>query len=144
MSRSAVAKDDRIGALPPARRRAVHVIGALVWVTGAVWLIFKYFVRVPDEFGFDNPHPLMGSWMIAHAFASLGAVWLFGVLWRGHVVRGDSIFEFLLFSCVYHEEFTFSSDQQFLAIGRDAKAIGAFDDRFGFLFFRRLFRRQVK
>ncbi|MEZ5458283.1 MAG: hypothetical protein R3E65_02790 [Steroidobacteraceae bacterium] len=88
MSESRATADDRIGALPPARRRAVQVLGALVWLTGAVWLIFKYFVRVPDEFGFDNPHPQMGSWMIAHAFASLGAVWLMGVLWRGHVVRG--------------------------------------------------------
>jgi hypothetical protein len=80
--------DARIGALPTARRSAVYILGTLVWLTGAIWLVFKYFVRVRDEFGFENPHPLMGTWMVAHAFASLGALWLFGVLWRGHIVRG--------------------------------------------------------
>lgn len=93
MSELRATAGERSGVLPRARRRAVHVVGALVWLTGAIWLVFKYFVRVPDEFGFDNPHPWMGSWMIAHAFASLGAVWLFGVLWRGHVVRGWTLHE---------------------------------------------------
>ncbi|MCU0761146.1 MAG: hypothetical protein MUF07_18360 [Steroidobacteraceae bacterium] len=78
----------RVGALPASRRRAVHWIATGTWVTGAVWLVFKYFVRVPDEFGFDNPHPMQQWWLIAHAIVSVFAVWMFGVLWPGHVIRG--------------------------------------------------------
>ncbi len=85
---SALPPGARLGLLPAPRRRAVIVVSGVVWATGVVWLVFKYFVRVTDQFGFDSPHPMMRSWLIAHALASFVAIWLFGVLWRGHVVRG--------------------------------------------------------
>ena len=77
-----------VGALPASRRRAVHWISIGTWVTGAVWLVFKYFVRETDEFGFENPHPMQQWWLVAHAVVSVFAVWMFGVLWPGHVIRG--------------------------------------------------------
>ena len=76
------------GALPVWQRRAVYSVGAAVWLTGAVWLIFKYFVTVTDEFGFQNPHPQQPLWMIAHAAVSLSGLWLFGLLWHHHIARG--------------------------------------------------------
>lgn len=76
------------GALADWQRRAVYSVGAAVWLTGAVWLIFKYFVTVTDEFGFDNPHPQQPLWMIAHAAVSLSGLWLFGLLWHHHIARG--------------------------------------------------------
>lgn len=75
-------------ALPPWQRRLVYWLGLAVWVTGGVWLVFKYFIRVTDEFGFDNPHPQQQLWIVAHAAVSLAGVWLFGLLWHHHIARG--------------------------------------------------------
>jgi hypothetical protein len=77
----------RVGALPVTRRRGVHALAAGAWITGAVWLIYKYFVREVDAFGFENPHPAQRWWLIAHALVSFGALWMYGVLWPDHVVR---------------------------------------------------------
>ncbi len=76
------------GALPTWQRRSIYIVSAAVWLTGAVWLIFKYFVTVTDEFGFQNPHPQQPLWMIAHAAVSLLGLWLFGLLWHHHIARG--------------------------------------------------------
>jgi hypothetical protein len=70
------------------RRRAVHAASIGIWLTGAVWLVFKYFVTSTDSFGFEGPHPLQKWWLIAHAAFSFWGVWLFGMLWPGHVLRG--------------------------------------------------------
>ena len=78
----------RVGALPATRRRAVHWIAIGTWVTGAVWLVFKYFIRVTDDFGFEAPHPQQHWWLVAHASIAIFATWMFGVLWPGHVIRG--------------------------------------------------------
>ncbi len=78
----------RVGALPASRHRAVKAISIGTWLTGAIWLVFKYFIHQTDSFGFENPHPLQQWWLIAHAIVSLLAVWMFGVLWPGHVLRG--------------------------------------------------------
>jgi hypothetical protein len=86
MSRSRTHKG--AGALPTWQRRSVYIVSAAVWITGAVWLVFRYFVRVTDEFGFDNPHPQQRWWIIAHAAASLAGLWLFGLLWHHHIARG--------------------------------------------------------
>jgi hypothetical protein len=76
------------GALPVWQRRTVYGLGIATWLTGVVWLVFKYFVRSVDAFGFENPHPQQALWLIAHAAASLLAVWLFGLLWHHHIARG--------------------------------------------------------
>lgn len=80
--------NSRIGALPRGRRLAVYWLGIGVWITGAIWLYFKYFVRVTDSFGFENEHPQQGLWMTAHAFISFATMWIFGVLWPVHVKAG--------------------------------------------------------
>jgi hypothetical protein len=78
----------RLSSLPLWQRRTIYGVGLATWLTGGVWLVYKYFVRVVDEFGFENPHPQQRLWLIAHAAASLIAVWLFGLLWHHHIARG--------------------------------------------------------
>lgn len=78
----------RVGALPVRRRRLVKALSVGTWLTGVIWLYFKYFVTVTDSFGFEGPHPGQRWTLIAHAAVSFGCVWMFGVLWPGHVVRG--------------------------------------------------------
>jgi hypothetical protein len=76
------------GVLPPGRLRLLHVLALGTWISGGVWLIFDYFVRSIDQFGFEVPHPQQRWWLIAHAAFSFGALWMFGALWPDHVVRG--------------------------------------------------------
>jgi len=78
----------RTGVLPPGRRRLLHALAIGTWVTGGVWLIFHYFIRVVDQFGFDGPHPQQRWLLIGHAVFSFAAVWMFGALWSDHIVRG--------------------------------------------------------
>lgn len=77
----------RVGALPLRRRLTTYGISIGVWVTGAVWLIYHYFIRAVDSFGFENPDPNQRWWLIAHAVFSFAAVWMFGVLWPNHVKK---------------------------------------------------------
>jgi hypothetical protein len=77
----------RIGHLPKRRRWTVYITSVGVWLTGAVWLIFHYFIKKVDQFGFENVHPAEKWWLIAHASFAFAAMWLFGVLWPGHVKK---------------------------------------------------------
>jgi hypothetical protein len=77
----------RIGVLPHRRKNAIYLTAAGVWITGILWLIFHYFITVPDQFGFTQRHPLQKWWMIAHALLAVFAVWFFGMLWPNHVKR---------------------------------------------------------
>jgi hypothetical protein len=77
------------GEIRPSRRRRYVIYGAGLglWLTGAVWLIFHYFVIREGKFGepLTNPEE---EWLIfADAAFSFAAVWLFGLLWDIHVVR---------------------------------------------------------
>ena len=76
------------GALPVGRRNTLYVVSIGTLATGVIWLVFQYFVRVVDQFGFENPHPQQRWWLIAHAVFSFVAVWMFGALWSDHIVRG--------------------------------------------------------
>lgn len=76
------------GALPPWQRRTIYGTAIAVWLTGVIWLIFKYFITSTDQFGFTSPHPQQRVWLILHAAASLLATWLFGLLWHHHIARG--------------------------------------------------------
>lgn len=76
------------GALPQGRRRTLYVFSIGTLVTGVMWLVFQYFVRVVDQFGFENPHPQQRWWLISHAVFSFVTIWMFGALWPDHIVRG--------------------------------------------------------
>ena len=83
-------REPRLGALSRTRRRTLYGISVGVWVTGAVWLVYHYFVRSIDQFGFENAHPHQQWWLVAHAAFGCWALWMFGVLWPGHV-KADEV-----------------------------------------------------
>jgi len=77
-----------VGRLPYGRRMTIYVASGVCWLTGVLWVLFDYFVRIEDDFGFDGPHPLQKTWLVLHAAVSFWAIWLFGVLWPNHVKKG--------------------------------------------------------
>lgn len=73
--------------LPLRRRYTVYFISSGVFLTGALWLIYHYFMRTPGPFGFQN-NPLEVWWLRLHGGFSFASLWIFGLLWSIHVVRG--------------------------------------------------------
>jgi hypothetical protein len=69
------------------RRRAIYVVMAALWASGALWLVFHYFLQGQGEFG-PEPSPLEPWWLKLHGAAAFAALWLFGLLWGVHVVNG--------------------------------------------------------
>lgn len=61
---------------PKPHKRALYAVFALLWLSGALWLGFHYFLRVPGEFGVV-PQPLEKWWLRLHGlmgFAMLVAI----------------------------------------------------------------------
>ncbi len=81
-------KNKRVGRLRRPQRLAVYWVSTFLVLTGLLWLYYFYFVRVVDQFGFENPHPLQSYWLIGHALLALPAVWIFGSLWHIHIKLG--------------------------------------------------------
>ena len=78
----------RVGRLKKNQKLAIYGVSLGLLLSGLVWLYFYYFVRVTDQFGFENPHPWQGKLMIAHAVVALPSIWIFGFLWHIHVKPG--------------------------------------------------------
>ena len=77
----------RVGHMSSARRWVLYGTSLAVWLTGAVWLIFRYFIQATDSFGFASPHPAQKWWLIGHAVTSFYGLWWFGLLWPNHVKK---------------------------------------------------------
>lgn len=74
------------GRLMPWQRGLVYGAGALMLVSGALWLLFHFALPVQTEFGL-RPHPLEYQWLRLHgASAMLGLVAL-GSLLPTHIKR---------------------------------------------------------
>ena len=58
-----------------------------MFATGALWLLFHYFVRVHGEFG-DRPHALEIWWLRLHGAAAMLTLLVLGSLVPIHVRRG--------------------------------------------------------
>ena len=57
-------------------RQALYSVFTLLWVSGALWLVFHYFLQMPGDFG-NRAHPLERWWLRLHGlvvFAMLVAV----------------------------------------------------------------------
>lgn len=65
----------------------MYAVAGGTWISGVLWLIFHYFLRTEGRFGFRN-HPLEAWWLKLHAAFSFGFLWILGVLWITHVLRG--------------------------------------------------------
>lgn len=70
-----------------ARRFTLYGVSSAVWITGALWLLFHYFLKKTDAFGFESSHPGEKWWLISHAFFSFFAIWWFGLLWPNHIKK---------------------------------------------------------
>jgi hypothetical protein len=73
--------------LPRWRRWTVYGVSLGVWLSGAVWLIYHYFMRTEGRFGIQA-HPAEVWLLRAHGIFSFWTVWIFGLLWSIHIVRG--------------------------------------------------------
>ena len=73
--------------LPRGRRMTFYATAIGVWITGAAWLIYHYFLRTQGRFGL-HANPLEVWWLRTHAAFSFVAIFFFGLLWGVHIVRG--------------------------------------------------------
>lgn len=65
------------------QRRATYVIVALAWTSGALWLLFHYFLQQAGEFG-PAPHPLEQWWLRLHGACAFLLLWIAGLVWAVH------------------------------------------------------------
>ncbi len=69
------------------RRYTIYFVSIGVFFTGVLWLIYHYFLRTPGPFGFQN-NPLEIWWLQLHGGFSFASLWIFGLLWSIHILRG--------------------------------------------------------
>lgn len=69
-----------------AHRRALHSVFTLLWLSGALWLAFHYFLRVPGEFG-AAAHPLEIWWLRLHGLMGFAALVVLGSVLPVHMRR---------------------------------------------------------
>lgn len=67
-------------------RRLVHIGALATWTTGALWLVYHYFMLRRTEFGFQH-HPLEAWWLKLHGAAAFVVLWTWGLLWAAHIKR---------------------------------------------------------
>lgn len=65
-------------------KRLLHAAFALLWASGALWLVFHYFLRVPGEFG-ETAHPLEQWWLRLHGLTAMLALVALGSLATNHM-----------------------------------------------------------
>ena len=65
-------------------RRSVFASFALLVGSGALWLLFHYFVRTESEWG-AGPHPLEAWWLRLHGLAAMITLLVLGSLLLTHV-----------------------------------------------------------
>lgn len=76
--------------ITPRRRYTLYFICGGLFITGVIWLIAHYFMRTEGEFGFKS-HPLE-AWMLdLHGIFGYFSLWVFGMLWITHIVRGWNV-----------------------------------------------------
>lgn len=73
--------------LRPWHKRLVYVALAALWLTGAAWLVFHYFIKVEGAFG-PEPHWLEHWWLRAHGLFVFGGLLVLGPLFVLHAPRG--------------------------------------------------------
>jgi hypothetical protein len=69
--------------LSRAQRNAVYAVFGGAWLSGALWLVFHYFLRRHGEFGLE-PNPLDPWWLRLHGLCAFALLWLGGLLWAMH------------------------------------------------------------
>ncbi|WP_310447236.1 hypothetical protein [Thiobacillus sp.] len=65
-------------------KRLAYAAFALLWASGALWLLFHYFFGVAGDFG-PEPHPLEKWWLRMHGLAAMLALVAVGSLATNHM-----------------------------------------------------------
>jgi hypothetical protein len=65
-------------------KRLVYAAFALTWVSGALWLVFHYFLGIEGAFG-TEPHTLEKWWLRLHGLAAMLALAAIGSLATHHM-----------------------------------------------------------
>jgi len=63
-----------------------HIITYLTVIHGSIYGIYKYFLKVETEYGL-RPHALQGIWQGAHIFLSPLLIFIFGMLFKDHIIK---------------------------------------------------------
>ncbi len=66
-------------------KRLAYAAFALLWTSGALWLLFHYFLGVEGDFG-PEPHPLEKWWLRLHGLAAMLALVAIGSLTTHHML----------------------------------------------------------
>jgi hypothetical protein len=69
---------------PRGLRAAIYGIGALLWLSGALWLVLHYMLPQSTPFG-PLPNPWEAPLMRVHGLVAVGAVFLIGWVTAAHV-----------------------------------------------------------
>lgn len=69
------------------QRAATYAAFATAWFSGALWLLFHYFLQRQGEFALE-PHPLEHWLLRLHGLCAFVLLWLGGLLWALHVRHG--------------------------------------------------------
>lgn len=68
-------------------KRLSYATFALLWTSGALWILFHYFFGTEGEFG-PEPHPLEIWWLRLHGLAAMLTLVIVGTLVTDHVRLG--------------------------------------------------------
>ena len=80
-------------------RRWVYWSGGALFATGALWLVYRFFLREHGDFG-DPPHPLEVWWLRLHGACAMLMLIVAGSLLPIHIRRGWHQRKNLLAGCV--------------------------------------------
>jgi cytochrome bd-type quinol oxidase subunit 1 len=75
-----------ISGLTGSRRLFLFAVAIGLWLSGALWLLFHFFIQKDTGFG-PRPLPIQHWWLILHGAFAFGALWLMGLLWGVHIPR---------------------------------------------------------
>ena len=67
-------------------KKFLYAVFSLLWLSGALWLAFHYFMRVPGEFGI-TPHPAEIWWLRLHGLMVFFVLFALGTVLPVHARR---------------------------------------------------------
>lgn len=67
-------------------KKFLYSVFSLLWLSGALWLVFHYFMRVPGEFGI-TPHPAEIWWLRLHGLMVFAVLVALGSVLSNHARR---------------------------------------------------------
>lgn len=67
-------------------KNILYTVFSLLWISGALWLVFHYFMHVPGEFGI-TPHPAEIWWLRLHGLMVFAVLVALGSVLPNHARR---------------------------------------------------------